>query len=407
MDFNKFFSWAHFGCFTTGITLIIVILLELCLTIFFQNKDRKIYESSIYNQKHKADTYSDRIGLEKLIEEDKLIGSQWEPYAYWRAAEFRGEYFNISKRGLRKTWNTIENTDEGSSQYRIFMFGGSTMFGRGSPDDMTIPSIVSKKLYEKGIIASVTNFGQLGYINTQELISLVREIESGNYPDIVIFYDGMNDVFSTYVEKRPGVPVMDRFLKYSHENRNHGRKVSIVEYFKNSTSIGRLAKIIGIYFTEKESRKEINIEDKWIQKEVFSLVRDNKQNKSDKELAKNLLAAYERNIKIIKSIADKFKFKVIFYWQPTIFEKNYLTEYEEKQKKIFSRMEGFHKAVYYTVRQSELPENYPEEFRNISLIFTNHKEPLFLDVVHTGPSANFHIAEKMVFDIINITTELK
>jgi len=66
----------------------------------------------------------------------------------------------------------------------LFAFGGSTMWGWGARDDYTIVSYLSKLLDEKGYPAEVTNYGQLNYVSTQEVIALLRCIQRGNvmYP---------------------------------------------------------------------------------------------------------------------------------------------------------------------------------------------------------------------------------
>ncbi|MER3445854.1 MAG: hypothetical protein C4291_03015 [Candidatus Dadabacteria bacterium] len=78
------------------------------------------------------------------------------------------------------------------------MFGGSTMWGTEARDDFTIPSILSKKLWRRGIRCDIVNFSGSGYVSTQEVIALLIELQRGNIPNLVIFYDGINDTYSAY-----------------------------------------------------------------------------------------------------------------------------------------------------------------------------------------------------------------
>lgn len=130
----------------------------------------------------------------------------WHPYVYWRSAPYRGRYINVSQNGLRATWNPPprDGADD-PPPVRVFTFGGSTMWGSGARDDHTIASYLSKLLYEKGYRAEVTNYGQIGYVSTQEAIALLRRIQRGDVPDIVLFYDGINDVFSSHQNGAAGV----------------------------------------------------------------------------------------------------------------------------------------------------------------------------------------------------------
>ena len=75
----------------------------------------------------------------------------------------------------------------------IFMFGGSTLWGTGSPDRNTIPSELQALL---GPEYDIYNFGETGYVSTQELNYLLHRLSLGDIPDTVIFYDGVNDGYA-------------------------------------------------------------------------------------------------------------------------------------------------------------------------------------------------------------------
>lgn len=40
------------------------------------------------------------------------------------------------------------------------------------------------------------NYGENAYVSTQGLIHLILLLESGDVPDMVIFYDGVNDILA-------------------------------------------------------------------------------------------------------------------------------------------------------------------------------------------------------------------
>ena len=113
----------------------------------------------------------------------------FEPYYHWKQFEHVGKYINIDASGVRKTVKD-PNVKGGK---KIFMFGGSTLWGHGSPDESTIPSIVQSHL---GDAYEVYNFGEDGFVSTQELNYLLYQLSLGNIPDAVIFYDGVNDGYA-------------------------------------------------------------------------------------------------------------------------------------------------------------------------------------------------------------------
>ena len=80
--------------------------------------------------------------------------------------------------------------------YRIFMVGGSTMFGAGATsDETTIPTYLQQLLNEKdfGFDIEVINSGIQGADSTTELNLIERKLVRFS-PDLIIIYDGWNDL---------------------------------------------------------------------------------------------------------------------------------------------------------------------------------------------------------------------
>ena len=73
------------------------------------------------------------------------------------------------------------------------MLGGSSLWGFGARDDQSIPSLVVHAMYERGWRVELKNLAEIGYVSTQEFVALYRELQAGYRPDVVIFYDGVND----------------------------------------------------------------------------------------------------------------------------------------------------------------------------------------------------------------------
>jgi len=95
---------------------------------------------------------------------------EWRPYVLWRRRPFSGRLINVDESGLRRTWNPA-GSEVGAA--RIFAFGGSTLWGNGARDEHTIPSYVSRLLNDAGRPVRVTNFGELGFVSSQNLVSLM------------------------------------------------------------------------------------------------------------------------------------------------------------------------------------------------------------------------------------------
>lgn len=134
---------------------------------------------------------------------------QWHPYVLWRRRPFTGRYINVDAAGRRRTWN---REAPGDRPTEIVAFGGSTLWGNGARDENTIPSYVSRLLDESGHRTRVTNYGELGFVSTQNLVSLMLELQAGRVPGVVFCYDGVNDVVATLQSREAGLPQLSNRL---------------------------------------------------------------------------------------------------------------------------------------------------------------------------------------------------
>ena len=125
---------------------------------------------------------------------------------------FSGQTISIDQDGLRRTWQAPLPRPVGTEPktFKVLMLGGSSLWGFGARDDHTIPSLVARKLHERGCRVEVRNLAEIGYVSTQEVVALVRELQSGYRPDLVIFYDGVNDTTSALLEGEAGVTTNER-----------------------------------------------------------------------------------------------------------------------------------------------------------------------------------------------------
>jgi hypothetical protein len=91
---------------------------------------------------------------------------------------------SVGRYAQRQTIN-----DGRDNSKKVYFFGGSTMWGVGARDDGTIPSEFAAAT---GFWSE--NFGEFAYTAHQDLMLLVQLLQDGHRPDIVVFYDGVNDV---------------------------------------------------------------------------------------------------------------------------------------------------------------------------------------------------------------------
>jgi hypothetical protein len=116
--------------------------------------------------------------------ESQPWGNVYRSYIGWRRAPYAGETVNVEGPYLqRRTVNAGTAGDK-----KAYFFGGSTMWGIGTDDARTIPSQFAALT---GLHAE--NFGEDGWVAHQSLMLLIQLLQAGHRPELVVFYDGVND----------------------------------------------------------------------------------------------------------------------------------------------------------------------------------------------------------------------
>ena len=255
----------------------------------------------------------------KGIKENPNPGYSFFPYAMWNTKNWNSKLVNIDNNGVRRTFNQSKNTQ---NVYRIYMFGGSTMENTEVPDEYTISSHVSKILNESKLTDEyrfdVVNFGSGGYSSTQQLIRLLfeaqRDFKDYGKPDLVIFYDGVNDVFSGIYLEHPGLhDAFDRIkMRYDNINGFYIQKLTelLAEKSKTYQLINDFLNI---------NRKE---DDRYFESKVANY----------KKSAVDTAQIYKNNINIINSLGSQYGFDSIFFLQPQIFISKELSQHDNDIK---------------------------------------------------------------------------
>ncbi|MEW5819740.1 MAG: SGNH/GDSL hydrolase family protein [Cyanobacteriota bacterium] len=360
-----------------GVTILWLILVEIFASILISFLNP---ESGNFYHYLKKECYSNAEWLEIYSNEHHASENfSWQPYVYWKRKPFKGSCININKNGLRQTWN--KPLKKNAKPFKIFIFGGSTVWGTFARDENTLPSQIAKLLADKtNYNVTVFNFGEDAYVSNQELLALILEIRKGNIPDIAIFYDGFNDIFTAIQNGKAGVPhnEIDRKLnlKIYNSTETQGKKLFSDLILNSGTN--RLIQYLVNVIRNKENDRLLY---------------------QSEELAQNVVDTYITNINIIEAIGKKHHFKTIFYWQPVIYNKIHPTEYEKYQLNINKFMENFNNMVYTNIKSSKTLKNKPN-FHNLCDLFNKNNNTIFLDQCHVTENGNLLIAKRIIKDIL-------
>ena len=363
---RKYVRFINYFLKIIGIVIILLFLLEFfsfLIITTYEFYGYNIVNKGVPDNRIRIDVYKDAEWASQYFIEDKESNkAEYYPYLeHRRISDYKGQYINLDENSIRKTF--FQCPDNNSKSIKIFVFGGSTIWGTGARDIGTIPSFLSKYLCENGFKAEVTNFGESGYTSTHDMFKLQLELKKGNTPDIAIFYEGANDIYSSYQNHVAGLP---HNLKNRIDDFNSRNRVNIQNLFPN------LRRIINKIFGENMSFREY----------------------SDEDLNMETANVYLDNIRIIKSLEENYKFKSFFYWQPTIYTKKELS-YDEKNKIDHNAvLNNDYKSVSGLIKTSD-------EIKDLTEIFDDKETTIFIDWVHISEEGNSIIAEEMSEDIIN------
>ncbi len=355
-----------------GTTIVLIFFIE-CLSfillkiVSYEQKDEHVVEWYEQQGFMWAKNYFKEFKASSQLE--------WKPYTGWRRKAFKGEYINIDQNGIRYTVNKLNNKDNDNKTINIFMFGGSTLWGTGARDDNTIPSIVAEILTKNGLNVRVTNFGETGYVNFQETIELLIQLQKNLTPDIVVFYDGINDSFAGFQSGMGG---------------------SLQNAMKRKNEFGVLENFPRLALNTLQWSPFFRLYKRLRYKGDENYLRKSEYHKVASEIADNYLS----NMKLVHMIKNN-KFVPVFYWHPTIFTKDKLTAYEQERYDQFKWLKAFYENLLSIIdeRRSDF-EKY--NFYNISKIFGDNDTPIFIDYCHTNELGNQIVAQRIANDLLAI-----
>jgi hypothetical protein len=135
---------------------------------------------------------------------------EYEPFTEFRNKPLRGKFVNIDSAGFRVSKGQAPWPPRPGA-FNVFVFGGSTTFGMGLPDEETIASYLTGCAKNSASPVAVYNFGRIFYLSRQEQILFQQLLQAGFVPQVAVFIDGLNDFF--YPDGQPGFsPRFRRFM---------------------------------------------------------------------------------------------------------------------------------------------------------------------------------------------------
>lgn len=239
-------------------------------------------------------------------------GHVYEDFTAFKPVPGHGTYYNFDDAGFRAIRSDLQGPwPIDRANLNIFCFGGSTMMGVG-PDWTTIPSYLQEELGAAdgaGRAIRVYNFGRGSYFLTQERILFQQLLLGGAVPDVVVFFDGVNDCF--FFDGRSGADgllrqAFDDFNRRHREetaNRVEARpKFRLLSEFVASLPLARAFQAVGDAIAKRNASAD----------EVLY-----RPIPVDPDTIRPVIDRYLDNKRQIEALCRAYAIRSLFVWQPT------------------------------------------------------------------------------------------
>ena len=291
--------------------------------------------------------------------------------------------------GLRLTVGSPVNPSK-----TIHIFGGSTVFGTGSSDSETIPSYIQKILNDRGVNVAVKNYGFMTLVASQQLAALkAAKLSAG---DIVLFYDGGNDAFNSFVYGSPEGTI----IGYNRNNKFAFALVKARHYLQSNSALYRVLGALKADIAGKNSPSSAQCSD---------IPDDSSQD--------SYISHYFDVLADSNSYAKSKGAQFFHSLQPILGSSNGLLADESGRVLELLDVDGIARCTQESLLgyYSKLSENYDKYLRrvnglNLSNVFagsTSSFSERYIDWIHMTPAANKRIAEKLIHHMFLNANNLK
>ena len=216
------------------------------------------------------------------------------------------------------------------------------------------------------------------------MIALIRELQQGYRPDLVLFYDGVNDSTSALLEGQPTVTTneINRVREFNIlqsparlASALAGNLIQNSALFRFAGSVGRRSGLGRVKEPKAPSETELI------------------------GLSMGVVRGYVANVELVEALGKAYGFRPVFVWQPDIFSKPKLVPFEAEEKAKVGWASSLFTEVHRQLERADALVSNPG-FLNLSGIFSEADSLQFLDFCHTTEEANARIAGVLVSKLL-------
>lgn len=279
--------------------------------------------------------------------ETEAFGNRAEFYgpATYRLSDFKGTTVN-ERDGVRPTWAP---TACGCTPVRVWLFGGSAAWGFLQRDQHSLASALAREAWSHGVALEITNYAMPGYTLGQEVRTFATVSTLEPAPDLVLFYDGFNDLALQGLRADKG--------QIDDESEISVMETWVDDLFRDGISLGRPSSVTWSARPEPTGATRQDVADA-------------------PAVARHAMARYRRNAELATRIAESIGAKVSFAFQPVLARSPAATGSPKAASPL--QIEALGQAV--DAARPLLPAGTID----LTDVYRDVRTPIFRDVVHTN-----------------------
>jgi lysophospholipase L1-like esterase len=294
----------------------------------------------------------------------------WHAYVSFRRLPYAGRYIHVDERGLRRTWAP----EGGGERPLVYVFGGSALWGTGARDEHTIPSQLARRLAAAGLPCDVVNYGESGWVSTQEAFMLARELQAGRVPDAAVFFDGFNDLFAARSNGVAGLPQNEPRRELEFNLSRDGSRLwalALGDTLKGWSGLIRRLR-------PRAHRPQVDLE----------------------TLARAAVRAWHGALRTARALGREHGFETLFYRQPVLATRTAPTDYERSALGATSAEDREAERVFAACVAADADLAALPGFHDLGALLDDRPGPQFVDFVHLSESAAAVVADRITADLL-------
>lgn len=307
----------------------------------------------------------------------------WSPYVYLRNPTFTGKVIATDSLGHRVTPVPRSNA---TRSVRLFFLGGSTTFGWYQRSDHTLPAEAARRVQEllgDSARVDVTNFGVPGRTFTQEILDLQLQLRAGARPDVVVFYDGINDVAATIQNGQAGFP------------QNEGNRVddfSRGQQLRNEIAYGTGGGIRAVSRPLFALLMQLEL----VKRIVAVKTATPAPIPPIRSLAQDLSRIFAGNAALVEALRRYYGFEVIYVWQPALLSSHKPLTRREAWLRHNEPIAELHRAMPAVIGPAMAPV-VGSRFIDATTLFDHDSLDTYVDTYgHTYERANTRVVDTLM-----------